>query len=399
MLLVWLLCTRQTKTFHRRAGVSSLDNFGFDNSGRYNITFTGVQGTRVVFALCTPNEYEFLSPVKSLCSLKPVYYPGILLDGNVVNSTVNFAGTVPTRGIRYPIFSVCDPVRRRYKVAANFANDGMLLDTRVVPCLVTDLVWLGIFAIGELIWMFNWTVNRKVRNSLHAYFTAVSLLALGYVLLHWLSLRRQMRSDVSSPLDKMVLVAKTGMAVVLFAMVAMLACGLCVIRIEIPIAQVAHCFSVSAMVTVPTLGLQIWENPTDLFRAERFVVVVALRLYFVFHYIKLFSNTVETFFDEHKVIEPDELGELAKEFKRFRLHYNYILSWVVGLLVVWTLDELRLSVYWMSNCFQNGIIALLLGECGWICRLQSLALVLEAETLENRNGIKWEKMRMETLPK
>lgn len=398
-LWLWLLCIRQRKAIHRRVGVSYLNSFGFDAGGRYNVTFTEVKGKRVIFALCTPSEYEFLAPVASLCNLKPIYYPEIVATADVVDDTATFSGIVPSRGLRYPIFSVCQPARRFYRVDGVFANSGRRLDTRKVPCLITDLVWLGIFCTGELVWMFNWTVNRKVRNSLHAYFTSASLLALVYVLIHWLALRHQVRSDSSCPLEKLALVVKTSLVVVLFAMVAMLACGLCVIRIEMPISEVAHCFAVSAMVTVPTLGLQIWENPTDLFHAERIAVVVALRAYFVFHYIRMFANTVESFFDDHKVIGPDELEELAKEFKRFRLHYNYLLWWVVGLMILWTVDELQLSVYWVANFAQNAIFALLLCECGWICRLQSLALVLEAETLESRNGIKWEKMRMEPLPK
>lgn len=399
MLLPWLLLVRQARTIHNRGGMGYLNNFGFDSRGRYNVTFNHVKGARVVFALCSTSEYDFLSPVKSLCTLRPMYHPDILDTGKVVNGTVHFSGTVPSRGIHYPMFSVCDGEDSRYRVDAQFSNVGSRLDTRVAPCLVTDPVWLAIFIAGELVWLFNWTVNHKVRNSLHAYFTAASMLAVAYLLLHWLSVRHHRFSDAPCLLDALLLLTKTSMATVIFAMVAMLACGLCVIRIEMPLSQVLHCFWVSALVTVPTFWLHVWENATDLFRMERMVIAFGLRAYFVMHYIRLFTSTVETFFEEHKVIEPDELGELAKEFKRFRLHYNYMFWWVTGLFCIWTMDELRMNVYWMSSCFQNVIIALLLCECGWVCRLQSLALVLEAETLENRNGIRWEKMRMECLPK
>ena len=62
-----------------------------------------------------------------------------------------------------------------------------------------------------------------------------------------------------------------------------------------------------------------------------------------------------------------------------------------------TCDDFGFACYWFSQLSQDSAVLLILCESGWISRLQSVALVIEAENLENRNGIRWEKMRLEDM--
>ena len=64
-----------------------------------------------------------------------------------------------------------------------------------------------------------------------------------------------------------------------------------------------------------------------------------------------------------------------------------------------TFEDFRIVRYWISQLSQDSAIFLILCESGWISRLQSVALVIEAENLENRNGIRWEQMRLEDMRK
>ncbi|OHT00435.1 hypothetical protein TRFO_32889 [Tritrichomonas foetus] len=376
-----------------------LDKFGFLTDGCYEFNFTEVKANFVFASLCTKSEFKRIRKIKSLCKLPEDEYPAISNLIQVYDDGAYFSGNISEGQILYPVFSACNLKHARYKLTYILQNENSKLDSRMIPCMITKPICLTIYSILGLVWVLNWVFNCKVKNSLHAHFTISIFASILFLLFQTMEIFHFSKSEGKTVYQFLRIIFRMIQFFSIFSMVLVIANGVCSIHLEIPFIQLLQSVLISFGVIAPSSILEMIETPRDAFRIECVSIFIALRLYFLLKYLQLFNSSVELFFKDNQVISLDEIKEKTKEFKRFRSHFRHILCYMIVLFLVLSIDDFRLIYYWVSQMLQDGILFAILCESGWICRLQSVALVIEAENLENRNGIRWEKMRLETMRK
>jgi hypothetical protein len=151
------------------------------------------------------------------------------------------------------------------------------------------------------------------------------------------------------------------------------------------------------LVAIPPALFEIDKRGWDAFRFETVSLFIGLRIYYIFKYVQLYNLSVEEFFWEIRFIDGDEITSRTKEFRRFRGSFSRIFWYLAGLVLFLSLDELKVLDVWKTRVVADFLLFVMLCECGWICRLQSVTLVIEADSVQTKNGLRWEEMIMENV--
>ena len=374
-----------------------LDQFGFDENGSYEFIFSGVKANFVFASLCDQNEYNRLINVKSLCKMNDFDLPKISQLVKVVNDSAVFSGTISNYQVLYPIFSACNQKHAKYKIAYTCKNKSSLLDSRIIPCLITKPMFLFIYSVLGIIWVINWVLNCRVKNSLHVHFTGSIFSSILFLAFQTLEIFHFSVSEEPTFFRTLRVLFRIFQLSSIFSMILMIASGLCSIFFELPYMHVIKCSFIGIGVMIPSLILDMFDSTRYAFRIECVSIFVALRLFYLLKYIELYNSSTDLFFRDNKIICLDEIKEKTKEFKRFRDHWRRLFAFLVLLFIILTIDDLKIMYYWVTQLFLDCVLFIILCNSGWICRLQSVYLVIETENLENRNGIKWEMMKLEDM--
>ncbi|KAK8858262.1 hypothetical protein M9Y10_013363 [Tritrichomonas musculus] len=413
ILFLFFLLYKRSYVIQTWGEKAILDQFGFLKGSQFHFNFTQVNAKYLFVSLCTYREYRRLSKKKTICKLPEEDFPKISAFIPVVNQMATFFGNISQPDVLYPVFSVCDHRHAKFRLNYIFKqNDKLLLDSRMIPSLKLKPISLSIFSILGIIWVVNWILNRKVKNSLHSRFSLSILFSILHLFFQTLELYTMARSDSRTIIFYFRILSEMLQLLFIYMMILMISNGICSIHLELPFINLFECFAISFVVAVPSSFFHFFDYsdvarssnlrldaPRTAFKFECFSIFIALRLYFLLKYIQLFNISVELFFKDNILIELDEIEKKTKEFRRFKKHFSHILFYLIFLFVNMSLDDFRIVRYWISQLSQDSAILLILCESGWISRLQSVALVIEAENLENRNGIRWEQMRLEDMHK
>lgn len=371
-----------------------LDSFWFDTGGTFSANVSNYGGSEFILSLCTKSESKKLAHVRDLCSMSIDDLPEATQVRSASRGSVAFNGTIPRKSRLYPLLGACGQRRSEYDVALSFQNGASRLDWSVQRMLISKPVFLACNAAVAVVWLVNWVTNRRVKNCMHRYFSVCVFSNVAFLALSCLELRAAARSDRRTPLRYWRLSSQLVQRASIFSVGLMMAKGLCLIRLELPRWAAFECILVSAVVTAPTLLFELRGNTATPIRIECLSAFNALRVFFLLKSIQFFNNSIEFFFVEHKLFEVDEIAENARELSRFKQRFYAFFYCALAIEATWLLDEFRMVNSCALQIVQDTVNFALILVCGWTCRLQSVALVIEAENLENRNEIKWENMKI-----
>jgi hypothetical protein len=374
-----------------------LDRFGFLEGATFEIRLTNVDVPRAFAALCENKEYKRIRRSKSLCDFDQGSDPKISQIVPVINGTAVFMGRVNRSIILYPIIYLCGQKHKQIDLSFRFDNQKSLLDARVLPCLISEPITFVFFMALGSVWVVNWALNRRVQNFMHGHYTVAIILTLLLHLFRYLEIVHFSLSDSKSFITNVRIVSKISQQTVVFGLILMIANGICLIRTEMPFDVLIRCFGISVLVTVPPAIFEINKRGWDPLQFEMVSLFIGLRMYYIFKYVQLYNLSVEEFFWEIRLIGGDEITSRTKEFRRFRGSFSRIFWYLAGLVLFLSLDELNALDVWKTRVSTDCLLFVMLCESGWICRLQSVTLVIEADSFQTKNGLKWEEMVIENV--
>lgn len=413
MFLLFLLIYKRTYIIHTWGEKAMLDCFGFLGGSHFEFNFSEVKAEKVFVSLCNQEEYKRLSKIKQICKLPPDEYPEISSLLPIKDDSANFSGRIDKDSVLYPVFSACNHKHAKYKLTFLFKqNANFLMDSRMIPSLIFKPIFVIIYLILGIIWIINWIQNRKVTNSLHLHCSCSILFSSLHLLFQTIELYHYAKTDTKGRICFLQSIFDMFATFWILTMILMISHGVCSIHLKISAMEVFQCMAISFIVSVPSSLLDLFNTmyipessvvtrdaPRTAFRIECYSIFVALRFYFVLKYIQLFNESVDHFFRENLVIELKEIKKKTREFKRFKKHFFHILLKLILYFMDLSLTDFSLIYFWISQLVRDILVLITLCESAWIGRLQSVTLVIEAENLENRSGIRWEQMRLEDMRK